>query len=73
MKSMPIMAIPIEPVSALRGPELAAPPEGGDCLNCQVELKLVSVITDTVVVDTILRDVDEGAGHDPHARRVPLF
>ena len=39
------------------------------CPNCQVQMKIVSVITDPVVVDTILRHVDEGGGHDPHAPR----
>lgn len=34
---------------------------------CQVDKKIVSVITDTVVVDAILRHVDQGGGHDPHA------
>ena len=37
------------------------------CPQCQVEMKIVSVITDPVVVDSILRHVDEGGGHDPHA------
>ena len=37
------------------------------CPQCQVEMKIVSVITDPVVVDAILRHVEEGGGHDPHA------
>jgi hypothetical protein len=32
---------------------------------------IVSVITDPVVVDAILRHVDAGGGHDPHAPRSP--
>jgi hypothetical protein len=31
----------------------------------------VSVITDPVVVDAILRHVARGGGHDPHAPRAP--
>ena len=41
------------------------------CPRCQVEMKIVSVITDPVVVDAILRHVDQGGGHDPHAPRAP--
>jgi len=41
------------------------------CPKCQVEMKIVSVITDPVVVDAILRHVDQGGGHDPHAPRAP--
>ena len=41
------------------------------CPQCQVEMKIVSVITDPVVVDSILRHVEEGGGHDPHAPRAP--
>ena len=41
------------------------------CPRCQVEMKIVSVITDPVVVDAILRQVDQGGGHDPHAPRAP--
>ncbi len=37
------------------------------CPQCQVEMKIVSVITDTVVVDALLRHVEQGGGHDPHA------
>ncbi|MHC4953291.1 MAG: hypothetical protein ACYTGZ_05325 [Planctomycetota bacterium] len=39
------------------------------CPDCQVEMKIVSVITDPVVVDAILRHVEQGGGHDPHAPR----
>jgi len=41
------------------------------CPDCRVEMKIVSVITDPVVVDSILRHVDRGGGHDPHAPRAP--
>ena len=41
------------------------------CPQCQVEMKIVSVITDPVVVDSILRHVEQGGGHDPHAPRAP--
>ena len=41
------------------------------CPQCKVEMKIVSVITDPVVVDSILRHVEEGGGHDPHAPRAP--
>ncbi len=41
------------------------------CPDCQVEMKIVSVITDPVVVDSILRHVEQGGGHDPHAPRAP--
>ena len=41
------------------------------CPQCQVEMKIVSVIIDPVVVDSILRHVEEGGGHDPHAPRAP--
>ena len=41
------------------------------CPQCQVEMKIVSVITDPMVVDAILRHVEEGGGHDPHAPRAP--
>jgi len=37
------------------------------CPDCRVEMKIVSVITDPMVVDAILQHVDEGKGHDPHA------
>ena len=41
------------------------------CPQCQVEMKIVSVITDPVVVDSILRHVEQGGGHDPHDARAP--
>jgi len=41
------------------------------CPQCQVEMKIVSVITDPVVVGAILRHVEEGGGHDPHAPGAP--
>ena len=41
------------------------------CPQCQVEMKIVSVITDPVVVDAILDHVEAGRGHDPHAPRAP--
>jgi len=41
------------------------------CPQCQVEMKIVSVITDPVVVDAILSHVEQGGGHDPHAPRAP--
>ena len=41
------------------------------CPQCRVEMKIVSVITDPMVVDAILRHVEEGGGHDPHAPRAP--
>jgi len=41
------------------------------CPRCQVEMKIVSVISDPVVIDAILRHVEEGGGHDPHAPRAP--
>ena len=34
------------------------------CPQCQVEMKIVSVITEPVVIDA-------GGGHDPHAPRAP--
>jgi hypothetical protein len=37
------------------------------CPQCKVEMKIVSVITDPVVVDSILRHVEEGGGHAPRA------
>ena len=36
------------------------------CPDCRVEMKIVSVITDPVVVDSILRLVEQGGGHHPH-------
>ena len=41
------------------------------CPQCQVEMKIVSVITDPVVIDAILRHVEQGGGHDPHDARAP--
>jgi len=41
------------------------------CPRCQVEMKIVSVITDPVVIDAILRHVDGGGGHDPHDPSAP--
>jgi hypothetical protein len=41
------------------------------CPRCQVEMKIVSVITDPVVIDAILRHVEQGGGHDPHDARAP--
>jgi hypothetical protein len=41
------------------------------CPKCQAEMTIVSVITDPVVVDAILRHVARGGGHDPHAPRGP--
>jgi hypothetical protein len=41
------------------------------CPKCQVEMKIVSAITDPGVIDAILRHVDQGGGHDPHAPRAP--
>lgn len=34
-------------------------------------MTIVSVLTDPVVVDAILRHTQEGKGHDPHASRAP--
>jgi hypothetical protein len=39
--------------------------------SCGVEMAIVSVITDPVVVDAILRHVGRGRGHDPHEARAP--
>jgi hypothetical protein len=41
------------------------------CPRCQVEMKIVSVITDPVIIDAILRHVEQGGGHDPHDARAP--
>jgi len=41
------------------------------CPACKVEMTIVSVITDPVVVDAILRHHERGGGHDPHEPRAP--
>ena len=41
------------------------------CPDCRVEMKIVSVITHPVVIDAILRHVDQRSGNDPHAPRAP--
>jgi len=41
------------------------------CPACKVEMTVVSVITDSVVVDAILEHTAQGGGHDPHAPRAP--
>jgi hypothetical protein len=41
------------------------------CPTCQVEMCVVSVITEPAVVDQILRHLERGRGHDPFEERAP--
>ena len=41
------------------------------CPRCNVEMTIVSVLTDPPVVDAILRHLQRGAGHDPFQPRAP--
>jgi hypothetical protein len=41
------------------------------CPRCQVELRVISVITETAVIERILRHLEAGGGDDPFEPRAP--